>query len=161
MSSAFVREVDDMPAEAPPERVVSHHPNFVTSRGLKLIRRTLDDLDAQIAACGDEAQLAWLKRDQRYWSARAGSAQVIEAPEDPEEVAFGTRVTFRRDGGKPETVELVGEDEANPAEGRLSWVCPLAHCMLGAMVGETVECESRSPAIRVEILEIEPLRRLN
>ena len=161
MSAAFVREIDDMPPEPPPERLVSHHPNFVTARGLKLIRRTIDDLDAQIAACEDEAQLAWLKRDHRYWSARVGSATIAEAPEDPEEVAFGTRVTIRRDGRKVETVELVGEDEANPSEGRLSWVAPLAHCMMGAMVGETVECESRSPAIRVEILAIEPIRLLN
>ncbi len=161
MSSAFVREPDDLPPESPPERVVSHHPNFVTSRGMKLIERTLAELDGKIAGCEDEAELAWLRRDQRYWSARLTSAQVVEAPDEPEEVAFGTRVTFRKDGGAPESVELVGEDESNPAEGRLSWAAPLARAMLGAAPGEIVEVETRAPPIRVEILSIEPIRRLN
>ena len=161
MSTAFVRELDELPPEAPPERVVSHHPNFVTSRGLKLIRRTLEEIDRKIAGCEDEAELAWLRRDQRYWSARHASAQVIEAPDDPEEVAFGTRVTFSKDGAKPQSIELVGEDEAEPAKGRLSWVAPLAHAMLGAIPGEVVEVETRTPPIRVEVLAVEPIRRLN
>ena len=161
MSSAFVRELDDLPRESPPERVVSHHPNFVTSRGMKLIERTLAELDGKIATCDDEAELAWLRRDQRYWCTRHANAQVVEPPEAPEEVAFGTRVTFRRDGGKPESVELVGEDEADPAAGKLSWVSPLAHAMTGAMPGEVVTLETRSPAIEIEVLAVEPLRLLN
>lgn len=161
MSSAFAREPDDLPRENPPEHVVSHHPNFVTSRGMKLIERTLAELDGKIAACEDEAELAWLRRDQRYWSARHANAQVVDSPEAPEEVAFGTRVTFRRDGGTPESVELVGEDEADPAAGKLSWVSPLAHAMMGAMPGEVVELETRTPAMAIEIVAVEPLRRLN
>ena len=161
MSSAFVREPDDLPPESPPERVVSHHPNFVTSRGLKMMERTLAELDGKIAACDDEAELAWLRRDQRYWSARHASAQVVESPEAPEEVAFGTRVTFRRDGGEPESVELVGEDESDPAAGKLSWVAPMARAMMGAMPGEVVELETRTPPSEIEILAVEPIRRLN
>lgn len=161
MSSAFVREPDDLPPESPPERVVSHHPNFVTSRGLKMIERTLAELDAKIAACADEAELAWLRRDQRYWSARHASAQVVDSPDAPQEVAFGTRVTFRRDGGKPESAELVGEDEADPAAGKLSWVAPVARAMMGAMPGEVVEVETRTPPIEIEVLAVEPIRRLN
>lgn len=161
MSSAFVREVDDHGPEAPPERAVSRHPNFVTSRGRKQIERTLADLESRISRCQDEAQLAWLRRDQRYWSARLATAQVIESPEQPEEVAFGTRVTFRRQGGAPETVELVGEDEADPVAGRLSYVAPLAMAMMGAMPGEVVEVEARGATVAVEILAVEPIRRLN
>lgn len=161
MSSAFVREPENVAPEAPPELKVSPHPNFVTSRGLKLIERQVAELEARIAACEDEAELAWLRRDQRYWSARLASAQVVEAPEDPEEVAFGVKVTFRRDGGKPETVELVGEDEADPAHGKLSWVAPLAQAMLGAMPGETVELGTRSPPVEVEIVAVEPIRLPN
>lgn len=161
MSNAFEREPDDLPPESPPERVVSQHPNFVTSRGLKLIERTLAELDGRIGGCEDEAELAWLRRDLRYWSARHASAQVIESPDAPEEVAFGTRVTFRREGGEPETIELVGEDEADPSGGKLSWVCPLAHAMMGAMPGETVELEARGAAVEIEILAVEPIRLLN
>lgn len=81
--------------------------------------------------------------------------------EAPEEVAFGTRVTFRREGGKSESVELVGEDEADPAAGKLSWVSPLAQAMIGALPGEVVELETRTPTVEIQILSVEPLRRLN
>lgn len=159
MSSAFVREPDDLPAESPPERPVSQHTNYVTSRGLKQIERTLRELESDIAACEDEARMAWLRRDQRYWATRLSTAQVVDSPEDPEEVAFGTRVTFRRQGGEPESVELVGEDESDPAAGRLSYVAPIARAMIGAMPGETVELEGRGAPVRLEILSVEPIRR--
>jgi transcription elongation GreA/GreB family factor len=161
MSRAFVREQDNPGPEAPPELQVSRHPNWVTSAGLKKIQETLADLDRKIAALPDAAALAWLRRDQRYWTARQASAQVVEPPDSPREVAFGTRVTFRRDGGKPESVELVGEDEADPAAGRLSWVAPLAAAMLGAEPGEVVELATRQPPLKLEILSVEPIRRLN
>jgi transcription elongation GreA/GreB family factor len=161
MSSAFVREPDEPRTETPPERPVSTHPNFVTARGLKLIERTLAELEAKVAACADEHELAWLRRDQRYWAARRASAQVIESVDEPGEVAFGTRVSFRRDGRAPETVELVGEDEADPAAGRLSWVSPLGQAMLGAEPGDVVELAARTPPAQVEVLSVAPLRRLN
>jgi transcription elongation factor GreB len=161
MSSAFVREPDETPAESPPERPVSTHPNFVTARGLKQIERAIADIEAKLSACEDETELGWLRRDQRYWAARRASAQVIQAADEPGEVAFGTRVSFRRDGGAVETVDLVGEDEADPAKKRLSWVSPLASAMLGAEPGEVVELATREPPVEIEILSVTPLHRLN
>ena len=161
MSSAFVREPDEIPTESPPERIVSHHPNFVTARGLKLIERAIADIERQLKSCDDETELGWLRRDQRYWAARRASAQVIRAADDPGEVAFATRVGFRRDGGAVESVDLVGEDEADPARKRLSWVSPLAAAMLGAEPGEVVELATREPPVEVEVLSVTPLHRLN
>jgi transcription elongation factor GreB len=161
MSSAFVREPDEIPHESPPDRPVSHHPNFVTARGLKLIERAIAEIERQLKTCDDETELGWLRRDQRYWAARRASAQVIQAADDPGEVAFGTRVSFRRDGGAVETVDLVGEDEADPAQKRLSWVSPLATAMLGAEPGEVVELANREPPVEIEILSVTPLHRLN
>jgi transcription elongation GreA/GreB family factor len=161
MSRAFVREMDDLGPEGPPELPVSRHPNRVTPRGLKLIEKTLADLDRRIAPGPDAGELAWLNRDRRYWAARLASAQVVEPPDDPRAVAFATRVTFRRDGADPETVELVGEDEADPASGRLSWISPLAAVMMGAEPGESVELPGRHPPTELEILAVEPIKPLN
>jgi transcription elongation factor GreB len=161
MNRAFVREADEYPADSPPELKVSSHVNWVTGRGLKQIEDKLAELDDRIAACADEAELAWLRRDQRYWAARHATAQVVEPPAEATEVAFATRVTFRRDGQAPETVELVGEDEADPAAGRLSWVAPMARALMGAEPGDVVELEYRTPPVEIEILSVEPIRRPN
>ena len=51
--------------------------------------------------------------------ARRATAHVVEPRPDPDgEIVFGSRVTVRRDG-KIETIEIVGEDEADPAAGKI------------------------------------------
>jgi transcription elongation GreA/GreB family factor len=48
-------------------------------------------------------------------------------------------VTVRRDDGRTQTFRIVGEDEAEPARGTISYVPPLARAVLGGKVGDTVE----------------------
>ena len=62
---------------------------------------------------------------------------------------------MRRDGKKPETIEIVGEDEADPHEGRISYVSPFAAALMGAEAGETVEVGPREPPIEVEVVKVE------
>ena len=156
MSRAFVKEVDDAPAEPLPELRVSEHPNYVTSHGLAQIDAKLAELNDALAASPDEAEAARLHRDLRYWSARHATAHVVAAAEVPnDEVAFGSRVTLRRDGGSPETIEIVGEDEADPAAGKIAWIAPFAAALIGAAPGDTVEVGPRKPPIEVEILSVE------
>jgi len=156
MSLAFVRE-DSIPrAEIEPNRPISGHPNLVTPHGLALIEHELDRLAHRLAdVADDEVARARLLRDQRYWQARRGTAQLVH-PDDttPGEVSFGSRVRIRR-GGRVETVEIVGEDEADPAAGKLSYVSPIAAALIGAMPGETVELEGRSPPMRIEVIAID------
>ena len=45
MSRAFIHERDDLPADAPPELLLSSHPNLVTPRGLRLIEQRLVELN--------------------------------------------------------------------------------------------------------------------
>ena len=52
---------------------------------------------------------------------------------------FGATVTVRREGGRAQTFRIVGEDEAEPARGIVSYVSPLARAVLGGIVGDTVE----------------------
>jgi transcription elongation GreA/GreB family factor len=53
-------------------------------------------------------------------------------------VRFGSTVTIERDDGRRQTWRIVGEDEADPAKGTLSYVAPLARALVGKVVGDTV-----------------------
>lgn len=156
MSRAFVKERDDAPTDSLPELRISDHPNYVTPRGLEAIDTKLAELGAALAAGPDEGEAALLQRDLRYWSTRHATAQLVSASDVPNnEVAFGSRVTLRRDGGVPETIEIVGEDEADPAAGKIAWVAPFAAALIGAEPGDVVEVGPRKPPIDVEILSVE------
>jgi transcription elongation factor GreB len=156
MSSAFVRERDDTGSEQPPELKISPHPNRVTRRGLRLIEQNIARIENELQNNPDETRAAWLRRDQRYWTMRHATAQLTEPP-DPrsQEVTFGSRVTIARDGHPSETIEIVGEDESDPATGRVSWVAPLAVALMGAEPGETVTMPNRQPPMDVQILAVD------
>ena len=142
MSRAFVKEPEGGEAfEDLPDRPISPHPNFVTPEGLALIEAELTRLHAAHAvaqAANDRAALAKTRRDLRYWTARRASAQVVKPPSDASEVHFGSTVTIEREDGRRQTFRLVGEDEADPTRGTLSYVSPLARALTGKRVGDVV-----------------------
>ncbi len=152
MSRAFVKE-NDTAGEVLPERPISEHPNLVTPDGLALIEaevaRLLQERDEGQAA-GDQPGLARIARDLRYWSARRATAQVVRAPQDAAQVRFGCTVTIERDDGRRQTWRIVGEDEADPAKGTLSYVSPLARALIGKTIGDTVQAGGSE----AEIVEI-------
>jgi transcription elongation GreA/GreB family factor len=139
MSRAFVNE--DKAVEDLPDRPVSTHPNYVTSKGLALIDSALEKArreHAEAQASGDRAALAKAGRELRYWSARRASAQLVEAKPNVDSVQFGSTVTIDRDDGREQTFKIVGEDEADPSQGTISHVSPLAKSVLGRKVGDVV-----------------------
>jgi transcription elongation factor GreB len=159
MSRAFIREPDAPETEVLPELKISSHPNLVTRRGMAMIDDRIARLTDELARCVNDLQRARIERDLRYWKARHATATIAEVP-DPNsaEVAFGSRVTISRDGGAPETMEIVGEDEADPAQHRVSWVAPLAAALMGGSPGETVEVGPRRPPILVKIIAVDNKR---
>ena len=141
MSRAFVKEDDNSGIEPLPDRTISPHPNLVTEEGLAAIERTLTELQHRHAAAlpaNDPVELGSIKRELRYWNARRSSAQVIKAPRSPSEVVFGATVTIRRDDGRRQTWRIVGEDEADPTHGTLSYVSPVARALMGKQIGDVV-----------------------
>jgi transcription elongation GreA/GreB family factor len=54
-------------------------------------------------------------------------------------VHFGSTVTVRRNDGRTQTFRIVGEDEAQPSQGTISHVAPLARALFGKAVGDIVE----------------------
>jgi transcription elongation GreA/GreB family factor len=142
MSRAFVKEEEGGEAfEDLPDRPISPHPNFVTPEGLALMEAELARLHEEHAAAQaaeDKIALAKTSRDLRYWTARRASAQVIQPPEDASDVHFGSTVTIERDDGRRQTFRIVGEDEADPAKGTISYASPLARALTGKGIGETI-----------------------
>ena len=152
MSRAFVKETDETVEELP-ERPISPHPNFVTAEGLVLLDAALARLQQEHAAAQaarDRAALARLARHLRYWTSRRTTAQVIAPPSSPAEVQFGCTVTIRREDGRRHTYRIVGEDEADPSRGTISYVSPVARALTGKKLGDVV----RAGASDAEIVEI-------
>jgi transcription elongation GreA/GreB family factor len=147
MAVAFTREEDyEARAADLPDRPISPHPNLVTASGLAAIEAELAAARTAYAAAqaeggisADRTAMARATRDLRYWSARRSSAQLAE-PEGPARtVQFGRTVEIEREDGRRQTFRIVGEDEADPAQGRISYVSPLARALLGKAVEDVVE----------------------
>ena len=154
MSRAFVREIDDAPEPPPLERAVSGGPNPVTPRGARMIDANVAALEAALAFARGEEE-ARLRRDLRYWRARRASARVMTPDPHPSEAGFGTRVTIRR-GILMSDLLIVGEDEADPAKGRIAWTAPLARALEGAERGDIVELEAGGRIEEVRVFAVGP-----
>jgi transcription elongation GreA/GreB family factor len=89
-------------------------------------------------AAGARGALASAGRDLRYWSARRASAQIVSINPDNTAVQFGNTVTIIRDDGREQSFAIVGEDEAEPANGTVSHASPLARALLGKTVGDVI-----------------------
>ena len=159
MSVAFVKEDSaEVAQEVPlPDRAISPYPNLVTASGLK----ALEAAEAKAQAEADAARLIedanerrrareHAERDLRYFHERLLSAQLRPDPQSPNAVVFGARVTFERDGARRQTYRIVGEDEAEPRAGSISYVAPLARALMGKRVGDVIELDGHE----VEIIAI-------
>ncbi len=143
MSRAFVKDDDGGEGvEDLPDRPLSPHRNLVTAAGLVQIEAELERLTKAYAgaqAAADRLGLQRTARDLRYWTARRATAEVQpEAPRGAQAVQFGARVSFVRTDGRRQSWSIVGEDEADPKAGKISYVAPLAQALLGKEVGDTV-----------------------
>ena len=157
MSVAFTREEDVEAAAANiPDRPISPHPNLVTTEGLAQLEEAYLAAKAAYAAAqaagdigADRTAMARATRDLRYYGARRASAQLIE-PAGTDHVAFGCTVSMAREDGLTQTYRIVGEDEADPKLGSVSYLAPLARALLGKEVGDEVQLAGRT----AEIVEI-------
>jgi len=143
MSVAFTKEEDyESVAANLPDRPVSPHPNLVTPNGLALIEAELAEARAAYAAAqtgdvkDDRTAMARATRDLRYWSSRRGTAQLVEPIAAEGVVRFGGSVSIEREDGRRQTWRIVGEDEADPAAGSVSYISPLGQALLGKSVGD-------------------------
>ncbi len=169
MSRAFVKEdSEDMLGEELPERPVSSEPNYVTASGMEQLRGKVEALQAehsQLKAAEesfDRPRLIQIERDLRYFQAQIEGAIVVDIAAQPQDaVHFGASVKAEEETGKAHTFTIVGDDEADVAEGRVSWQSPLAKALMGARAGDTVTWNRPAGSTTLEVLEIRyPPRRI-
>ena len=127
MSRAFVKDDDDGP-EPVIERPVSTSPNYVTPRGRKLLETSLK-----------RAQSDGNEREIRYFQERLESAIVVQHAQTRSGIVeFGATVTAHDTGGKKLRVRIVGEDEADPLHGSISYASPVAQALTDHKKGDRV-----------------------
>jgi transcription elongation GreA/GreB family factor len=159
LSVAFTKEDSAETASETllPDRPVSPHPNLVTEAGLKVLEfqlhqaREAYETAQKIEDVNERRRQAVTPlRDARYLAARVRTAQVIASPVSTDTVAFGSTVTFRRDDGRVQKYRIVGEDEADPKTGSISFISPVARSLMGKAVGDEVGASGQN----LEIISI-------
>lgn len=140
MSRAFTREDDSENVIADiGERPVSASRNLVTEQGLAHIEAQLAGLREDLAkaeADADRERIATVSRDLRYWQSRRETAEVSVPEPDSTVVRFGMKVVVEDENGKRNVWQIVGEDEADAAKGRISHSSPMAIALFGKSVGD-------------------------
>src|SRR5437764_8695608 len=178
MSKAFVKETDDepdLPEEAP--QLPSGLKNYMTPQGHRQMQEELRrlvredrpktvEVVAWAAGNGDRSEngdylygkkrLREIDRRIRFLSKRLETAIVVDprAQKNRDQVFFGATVTYANAGGAEKTVTIVGVDEADLDQGRVSWISPIARALLKAQEGDAVELRTPSGVDRIEVLEI-------
>ena len=178
MSKAFVKETDDepdLPEEAP--QLPSGLKNYMTPDGHRHMQEELRrllredrpktvEVVAWAAGNGDRSEngdylygkkrLREIDRRIRFLSKRLETALVVDpaAQKNRDQVFFGATVTYANGAGAEKTVTIVGIDEADLDQGRVSWISPVARALLKAQEGDLVELRTPAGIERIEVLEI-------
>jgi len=141
MSRAFVKESDGADGEEPAELQVSPHRNLVTPDGLALIDAAVERLRVELSAARsaeDRASVKRIQRDLRYWAERQRTAELVERAPAGAKARFGSLIALKKADGSSVEFRIVGEDEADPAKGMISYVSPIAKLLIGASVGDEI-----------------------
>jgi transcription elongation factor GreB len=176
MNKAFTKESDLSFDDAVPEPKDLLPPgvkNYVTPEGAELLRNELKYLvelerprvaedGAQEAGPGGDVSRAKRKRlqtiDRRivFLHDRVASMEVVDPGKgSDDQVRFGATVTVVDEEEKEKTYKIVGVDEADPSEGKVSWLSPIAKALMGAREGDVRSLELPKGQVELEILEIE------
>jgi transcription elongation factor GreB len=150
--------------------------NYITPGGYRRLQEELAHLwkverppvvttVAWAAANGDRSEngdyiygkrrLREIDRRIRYLSKSLDRAVVVDnSGKAPARVFFGASVTFLNEAGDEREVTIVGVDELDASDARVSWRSPLARALLTAKVGDTVTVRAPRGPERLEILAI-------
>jgi transcription elongation factor GreB len=150
-------------------------PNYITPEGAKRLSQELDHLKTRerpkvleevsaAAAAGDRSEnasyiygkkrLREIDRRVAFLTKRLEAARVITETHEGERVFFGAFVTIENEDGERITYRIVGEDEAAPEEGRISWRSPLGRALLKRVVGDVVIVKRPAGEMEVTLVAV-------
>ena len=179
MSKAFTKDSD---AEEPDDQdeadaLPADVKNYMTPRGFATLQEELRQLMrverpkvvevvSWAAGNGDRSEngdyiygkkrLREIDRRVRYLTKRLESAEVVDPKlqKNRTQVFFGATVKYVRGDGSEHTVTLVGVDEAELAQGKISWLSPIAKALLKARVGDAIDVRTPAGIDTIEVLAI-------
>ena len=154
---------------------MSDTPNYITPAGWRSLKDELYQLVnkerpeiVQIvnwaASNGDylygKRRMREIDRRIRFLTKRLEAAQVVdpETREATDQIFFGATVTLLRGNGSEQTVKIVGIDEIDTAQNKISWISPLARCLIKAREGDEVSLNTPEGREDIEILEVAYVR---
>ncbi len=101
-------------------------------------------------------RLREIDRRLRFLSKRVDIAEVVDPAEvQSDRVLFGATVTIETEEGETKTWAIVGADESNPEQGRISWTSPIARALFKSRVGDFVTYRIPAGEKEIEVLKIE------
>lgn len=151
--------------------------NYITPTGLARLREEYRQLKYEerpkivevvhwAAGNGDRSEngdyiygkkrLREIDRRLRFLSKRVDIAEVVDPAEvQSDRVLFGATVTIETEEGETKTWAIVGADESNPEQGRISWTSPIARALFKSRVGDFVTYRIPAGEKEIEVLKIE------
>ena len=101
-----------------------------------------------------------IDRRIRFLTKRLEAAVVVdpETREPTDQVFFSATVALLRGDGSEQTVKIVGVDEIDTAANKISWVSPLARCLIKAREGDEVVLNGPEGRETIEILSVQYLK---
>jgi transcription elongation factor GreB len=178
MNKAFIKESDDEDEdEAPESSLPAGTQNYMTVRGhgqlraefehlVKIERPEIVKVVSWAAGNGDRSEngdyiygkkrLREIDRRIRFLTKRLESAVIVDPAQQRncDQVFFAATVTLCDADGTEATYQIVGIDEANAREGRISWISPLARALLKAREGDTVRFDSPGGLRELDVVEV-------
>src|SRR5690625_4175572 len=105
--------------------------------------------------CGKK-RLREIDRRLRFLTKRLEIAEVVDPAlhSNRDQVFFGATVTFVNTEDEEHTITIVGVDEAEPLNGKISWISPAARALLGAHEGDSVTLRTPAGVDELEILQV-------
>ena len=179
MSKAFTKESEaDGDEDLPLAPLPAGGKNYITPAGYAALRHELLDLidneRPQIvdvvhwaASNGDRSEngdylygkkrLREIDRRIRFLTKRMEIAEITEPSvhHGSDQVFFGATVTYADAAGLARSVRIVGIDEADSAQGEVSWVSPIARTLLKARVGDVLRLPMPERVAEIEVLDVQ------
>lgn len=178
MSKAFTRETDGEDDHvASPEPQAAGGKNYITRAGYDRLRAELfaliDDERPRIveivhwaASNGDRSEngdylygkkrLREIDRRIRFLTRRLEIAEVVDTSmhHGSDQIFFGATVVYADSVGQETSVTILGVDEADTAQGQISWVSPVARALLKAREGDVVKLQLPDGAQSLDVLSV-------
>ena len=184
MSKAFTKERDSDEGSGEGEEEIgapklpAGTKNYITPQGYARLRAEFDEVFrverpklvetiTWAASNGDRSEngdyiygkrrLRQIDSRIRFLSKRLEAAEVVDPArqESAGQIFFGATVTYALSSGLEHTVQIVGVDEADALNGRISWISPVARALLKAREGDLIPLMTPAGREELEVLRIE------